>query len=184
MTVRPRAHLVDHRRFEIEKDASRHVFPGASLGEERVKRIILDPGIGVRGHLSTSRAGTRCSFVSQSETVVVVVVVVVVVARIDKIKTKYKKRINHDALRLNSVFETIQFPTRVPRLDPSLPDVNRDHFPHRRRSFVVCVASVVVRALVEGVSASESMSLRRCLPHARACDVDDERIHPTIHPLR
>ena len=54
MTVRARAHLVDHRRFEIEKDASRHVFPGARFGEEGVERIILNSAIRFRRHLSTA----------------------------------------------------------------------------------------------------------------------------------
>ena len=41
---------------------------------------------------------------------------------------------SQNALRLNPVFETIQFPTRVASLHASLTDVNRDDFPHDARS--------------------------------------------------
>jgi len=44
------AHLVHHRRLEVEHDAARHVLASASLREERVERIVLDANRLVRRH--------------------------------------------------------------------------------------------------------------------------------------
>ena len=40
LTVGASADLIDHRRLQVDEDAARNVLAGASLGEERVERII------------------------------------------------------------------------------------------------------------------------------------------------
>merc|ERR1740138_1143967 len=52
LTVRTSADLVDHRRLQVDEDATRNVLAGASLGEERVERIITATDRLVARHLS------------------------------------------------------------------------------------------------------------------------------------
>merc|ERR1719377_458464 len=52
LTVRTSADLVNHRRLQVDEDATRNVLAGASLGEERVERIITATDRLVARHLS------------------------------------------------------------------------------------------------------------------------------------
>jgi len=52
LTVRARAHLVDHGRLEVHEDRARHVLARARLAEERVERIVAAANRLVRGHLT------------------------------------------------------------------------------------------------------------------------------------
>ena len=45
------ADLVDHRRLQVDEDASRHVLSGTRLGEERVERVITATDRLVARHL-------------------------------------------------------------------------------------------------------------------------------------
>ena len=73
-----------------------------------------------------------------------------------------------DALGLNPVFETIQFPTRVAGLHARLPNVNRDDFTHDDAVFVPSTRSprsmmsvCISFAFTAPVRSSEMRSLRR-----------------------
>ena len=46
------ADLIDHRRFEVDEDAARHVLAGPRLGEEGVERIIAATDRLVARHLA------------------------------------------------------------------------------------------------------------------------------------
>ena len=52
LTVSARADLIDHRRLQVDEDASRHVLAGTRLGEERVERVIAAADGLVGGHLA------------------------------------------------------------------------------------------------------------------------------------
>jgi hypothetical protein len=49
---------------------------------------------------------------------------------IHRASSRPSRRRSLDALRLDPVFEAVQLPARVPRLDPGLADVNGDHLAH------------------------------------------------------
>mmetsp|Transcript_18076 Transcript_18076/g.56316 ORF Transcript_18076/g.56316 Transcript_18076/m.56316 type:complete len:464 (+) Transcript_18076:891-2282(+) len=52
LAVRACAHLVDHRRLEVDEDGARHVLARAGLGEEGVERIVAAADRLVRRHLA------------------------------------------------------------------------------------------------------------------------------------
>merc|ERR1719487_1581417 len=52
LAVGARADLIDHRRLQVDEDASRDMFARASLAEERVERIVATADRLVRRHLA------------------------------------------------------------------------------------------------------------------------------------
>ena len=52
LAVGARAHLVDHRRLEVDEDGARHVLARAGLREEGVERVVAAADGLVRGHLA------------------------------------------------------------------------------------------------------------------------------------
>ena len=45
-------HFIDHSRLQVKEHSSRNVFPGSSLAEERVERVITTSDGLVRWHLT------------------------------------------------------------------------------------------------------------------------------------
>jgi hypothetical protein len=45
-------HFIDHSRLQVKEHSSRNMFPGSSLAEERVERVITTSDGLVRGHLT------------------------------------------------------------------------------------------------------------------------------------
>ena len=45
-------HFINHSRLQVEEHSSRNMFPGSSLAEERVERVITTSDGFVRGHLT------------------------------------------------------------------------------------------------------------------------------------
>ena len=187
LTVRPRAHLVDHRRLEIEKDASRHVLPGAGLGEERVERVIRRPDRLVARHLPTGD-GNRS--ISQSLGSVNESGAIFGVARASRYSwttrpnprtsrpriptsiasiASRRARLSIDALRLDPVFEAVQLPARVPGLHAGLTDVNGDHLAHVARASLVRALRAVPRAVSSSVVVGERFEVAAATTRVEKC---------------